>query len=84
MMVHGFRGDGMAEIKTTQEELIEVQTALSNAALGGQSYTNGSRKLIRVEYSALVARQKELQAQIVAENNAGLFDDTYVAVFDSR
>ena len=84
MMVHGFRGDGMAEIKTAQEELIEVQTALSNAALGGQSYTIGSRKLTRVEYSALVARQKELQAQIAAENNAGLFDDTYVAVFDSR
>lgn len=74
----------MSEIKTAQEELIEVQQALSNVALGGQSYTIGSRKLTRAEYSALLARQKELQAQLAAEDNVGLIDDTYVAVFDGR
>jgi len=74
----------MAELKTAQEELIEVQQALSNVALGGQSYAIGSRRLTRAEYSQLLARQKELQAQIAAEDNAGLLDDTYVAVFDGR
>ena len=74
----------MAEIKTAQDELLEVQQALSNVALGGQSYTIGSRKLTRAEYSQLLARQKELQAQIAAEGDAGLLDDTYVAVFDGR
>lgn len=74
----------MAEIKTAQEELLEVQQALSNVALGGQSYTIGSRKQTRAEYSALLARQKELQAQLAAEDNAHLLDDTYVAVFDGR
>lgn len=74
----------MAEIKTAREELIEVQTALSHVALGGQSYTIGSRKLTRAEYSQLLARQKELQAQIAAEDGEGLLDDTYVAVFDGR
>ena len=74
----------MAEIKTAQEELLEVQQALSNVTLGGQSYTIGSRKLTRAEYSALLARQKELQAQLAAEDNVGLLDDTYVAVFDGR
>ena len=74
----------MAEIKTAQEELLEVQQALSNVTLGGQSYTIGSRKLTRAEYSALLARQKELQAQLAAEGNVGLLDDTYVAVFDGR
>jgi len=74
----------MAEIKTAQDELLEVQQALSNVALGGQSYMIGSRKLTRAEYSQLLARQKELQAQIAAEGDAGLLDDTYVAVFDGR
>ena len=74
----------MAEIKTAVQELEEVQQALSNIALGGQSYQIGSRRLSRADYSALLNRQKELQAQIAAEENAHLFDDTYVAVFDSR
>ena len=74
----------MAEVKTAREELLEVQQALSNVTLGGQSYQIGSRRLTRAEYSALLARQKELQAQLAAEDNAGLLDDTYVAVFDGR
>lgn len=74
----------MAEIKTAQEELLEVQQALSAVTLGGQAYTIGSRRLTRAEYSQLLARQKELQAQIAAEDNTGLIDDTYVAVFTSR
>ncbi len=74
----------MANLKTAAEELAEVQLAISRVTLGGQSYQMGSRKLTRAEYSALVARQKELQAQVAAEGNSGLFDDTYVAVFDGR
>lgn len=74
----------MAEIKTAEQELIEVQQALSSVTLGGQSYQIGSRKLTRAEYSQLLARQKELQAQIAAEGNGSLLDDTYVAVFDGR
>ena len=74
----------MEEVKTAREELLEVQQALSNVTLGGQSYQIGSRRLTRAEYSALLARQKELQAQLAAEDNAGLLDDTYVAVFDGR
>ena len=57
----------MAEPKTAQEELIEVEQALSSIALGGQSYTIGSRKLTRADYSALLARKKELQAAIASE-----------------
>ena len=74
----------MANIKTAAEELAEVQLAISRVTLGGQSYQMGSRKLTRAEYSALVARQTELQAQVAAEGNSGLFDDTYVAYFDGR
>lgn len=74
----------MSDLKSAAEELLEVQTALSRIALGGQSYQMGSRKMTRAEYSALIARQKELQAQVAAEGNSGLFDDTYVAYFDGR
>jgi len=74
----------MAEVKTAREELLEVQQALSNVTLGGQSYAIGSRRLTRAEYSALLSRQKELQAELAAENSVGLLDDTYVAVFDAR
>ncbi|MBQ7655625.1 MAG: peptidylprolyl isomerase [Clostridia bacterium] len=74
----------MEGMKTAAQELQEIQQALTNVALGGQSYTIGSRKLTRAEYSQLLARQKELQAQLAAEQATGLFDDTYVAVFDGR
>ncbi len=74
----------MAEPKTAQEELIEVEQALSSIALGGQSYTIGSRKLTRADYSALLARKKELQAAIASEGNSSLFDNTFVSYFDRR
>ncbi len=74
----------MAEPKTAQEELIEVEQALSSIALGGQSYTIGSRKLTRADYSALLARKKELQAAIASEGDSSLFDNTYVSYFDRR
>lgn len=74
----------MAEPKTAQEELIEVEQALSSIALGGQSYTIGTRKLTRADYSALLARKKELQAAIASEGNSSLFDNTFVSYFDRR
>ena len=74
----------MAEIKTASEELAEVQEALRSVTLGGQSYQIGSRRLTRADYSALLARQKELQAQIAAEDDSSLFDNTYVSVFEGR
>ena len=74
----------MAEPKTAREELIEVEQALSSIALGGQSYTIGSRKLTRADYSALLARKKELQAAIASEGDSSLFDNTYVSYFDRR
>lgn len=71
----------MADIKTARDELKEIEQALTSVTLGGQSYTIGSRKLTRADYSALLARKKELQAEIAAESGASLWDDTFVAVF---
>lgn len=74
----------MAEIKTAQQELAEVEKALTSVALGGQSYTIGSRRLTRADYSALLARKKELQAEIAAAGGTSLWDDTYVSFFEGR
>lgn len=74
----------MADFKTVETELEEIDKALTSITLGGQSYQIGSRKLTRADYSNLVARKKELEALLAAESYTGLFDDTYVAVFDGR
>lgn len=74
----------MADTKTVREELIEIDKALSSVVLGGQSYTIGSRKLTRADYSALLARKKELQAELAAEDGTSLLGDTFVSVFEGR
>ena len=74
----------MIEIKTAQQELAEIEKALTSVTLGGQSYTIGSRKLTRADYSALLARKKELQAEIAAGDGSCLWEDTFVSVFEGR
>lgn len=74
----------MTEIKTARQELAEIEKALTSVTLGGQSYTIGSRKLTRADYSALLARKKELQAEIAAGDGSRLWDDTFVSVFEGR
>lgn len=74
----------MGEIKTAAEQLAEVNEAISKVLEGGQSYQIGSRKLTRASLTELFARQKELQAEVNAEGESGLLDNTYVAYFDGR
>ena len=69
---------------TTEERLIEVDAALSAIRNGGQSYQIGSRRLTRADHSALLKERKELQAELAAKKNTGLFDNTYVSVFEGR
>lgn len=77
-------GDFVSEMKTPQERLQEVNMAIERVLIGGQSYQIGSRKLTRADLSLLRQMQKELQAEVAATDNKGLFDDTYVAYFDGR
>ncbi len=76
----------MIEVKTVRQELEEIEKALTGVTLGGQSYTIGSRKLTRADYSALLARKKELQAELAAGDGSSthLLNDTYVSVFEGR
>ena len=44
----------------------------------------GSRSLTRADLNLLLATRNDLTAQIAAEEDNGLFSDTYVAFFDGR
>ena len=74
----------MGETMTVQERLNQVNTAISTILAGGQRYKIGSRSLTRADLNTLRAMQKELGAELAAENNSNLLDDTYVAFFDTR
>lgn len=68
----------------TQEELLEqVNQAIMNIAIGGQSYQIGSRKLTRADLKTLYDIKNDLTAQ-VAGTTPGLLDDCFVAIFENR
>ena len=69
---------------TAESMLKEVNNAIFNVLVGGQSYKIGSRQLTRADLSMLREMKKELEAQINAESESYLLDDTYVAFFDGR
>ena len=64
------------------EQLAEVNKAISSVLVGGQSYKIGSRQLTRADLALLREMRKELQAEIAAEGDSSLLDNTYVAFFE--
>lgn len=74
----------MADDKLSAQEMLnEVDKAIYNVLIGGQSYKIGSRQLTRADLRMLKEMKDDLMAQ-VAQNNSSLLDDTYVAVFSGR
>lgn len=69
---------------TASQMLSQVNQAIMNIMVGGQSYQIGSRKLTRADLSTLRAMKKELEAQVNAGGSSELLDNTYVAVFEGR
>lgn len=68
---------------TNEEQLIEIDNAISSILRTGQSYKIGSRTLTRADLGTLRAMRKELL--IASEDNGtDLFGNTFVAVFDRR
>ena len=63
--------------------LLVVYQAISNILVGGQAYKIGSRSLTRADLNTLLAMQRDLQAQL-ANQDAGLMDNTYLGVFEGR
>lgn len=69
---------------TTEQMLVEVNKAIYNVLVGGQSYQIGSRKLTRADLSLLNNMKNDLTAQVAANRTSDLLDDTVVAVFSGR
>ena len=71
------------EEMTPEKRLVEVNTAISNILVGGQSYKIGTRSMTRADLGKLLEMQRDLQAQL-SNQDKGLMDNTYLAVFDGR
>lgn len=69
---------------TAAELLTEVNKAIYTVLVGGQSYKIGSRQLTRADLNLLYSMKNDLTAQIAAQEDSRLLDDTYVAVFEGR
>ena len=66
---------------TASQMLSQVNQAIMNIMVGGQSYQIGSRKLTRADLSTLRAMKKELEAQVNAEGSSELLDNTYAVSY---
>jgi len=71
------------ENMTAQELLEQVNQAIVNITVGGQSYKIGSRQLNRADLNTLYKIKNDLMAQVTG-STPGFLDDCYVAVFDRR
>ena len=69
---------------TASQMLSQVNQAITNIMVGGQSYQIGSRKLTRADLSTLRAMKKELEAQVNAEGSSELLDNTYLNQIDAE
>lgn len=68
---------------TAQELLEQVDQAIINITVGGQSYKMGSRQLNRADLGELYKIKTDLMAQ-VAGTTPGLLDDCFVSEFEGR
>jgi len=67
-----------------RELLSQVDTAIQNILVGGQSYRLGSRSLTRADLGLLRQMRNELAAQVAGEDDSGLMPGTVVAYFEGR
>lgn len=71
----------MADIKS---QLEEVNEAISDILIGGQSYKIGSRTLTRADLATLYKMKNELESVINGEEASGLGRRVSLAFFDRR
>lgn len=67
-----------------RELLAQVDAAIQNIMVGGQSYRLGNRSLTRADLSKLWEMRNTLSAQIAGEEGNCLMPNTCVAFFESR
>ena len=70
---------------TLQEQLSQINEAITAIEIGGQEYTFGNRNLKRPDLKTLYNRRKEIESQLQYDNACGDgIANTFVSVFDRR
>lgn len=69
---------------TAQEQLDQVNAAITAVLAGGQNYKIGSRSLTRADIGKLWEMQAQLKARVDAAETGPLLPGTFVAYFDGR
>lgn len=67
-----------------QEQLTQINKAISAIENGCQEYTINGRRFVRPDLSKLYSERSAIISQIEAEQNTGIGLNTYVARFDRR
>lgn len=67
-----------------RELLAQVDAAIQNIMVGGQSYRLGNRSLTRADLGVLRKMRNELVAQAAGEDDSCLMPGTVVALFEGR
>lgn len=67
-----------------QEQLQQINKAISAIEGGCQEYTINGRRFVRPDLSKLYSERAAINSQIAAEQNNGIGQNTFVARFDRR
>lgn len=67
-----------------QEQLQQINKAISAIESGCQEYTINGRRFVRPDLSKLYSERAAINSQIAAEQNNGIGLNTFVARFDRR
>lgn len=67
-----------------QDQLDQINKAITAVLAGGQNYKIASRSLTRADLGELRAMKAELAAKINAASKSSLLGDTFVAEFNGR
>lgn len=74
----------MGNTKELCELLEQVNLAIANVLVGGQSVRLGSRQVTRADLAELKTLRADLEGQIAADKSGHLLDRTVVAYFEGR
>jgi len=67
-----------------QEQINQINAAISAIENGAQEYTINGRRFVRANISALYSERASLTSQLAAQQNNGIGMNTFVAKFDRR
>ena len=74
----------MISKENLQEQLNQINAAITAIENGSQEYSINGRRFVRPDLKKLYDERAALNSQLIAEQNSGFGLKTYVARFDRR